>query len=84
MIPAWPRAGGEPAASARMRCFPEDFRVDEQLGFEPDGAGEHVFLLLRKRCLNTQDLVQRIVDLSGIPQRDIGFCGMKDRVASGS
>jgi tRNA pseudouridine13 synthase len=60
---------------------PEDFRVDEVLGFEPGGDGEHVFLHLEKRELNTQELAQRISSLSGIHPRDISFSGMKDRNA---
>jgi len=81
MIPDWPRAGGEPPASALLRCHPEDFLVREELGFEPSGEGEHVFLYLEKRCLNTADLVSRVSGLAGIPQRDIGYSGMKDRNA---
>ena len=46
MSAAWPRAWGEPAASALIRCRPEDFRVTEELGFELSGEGEHVFLFL--------------------------------------
>jgi len=81
VTPDWPQAGGEPSASALLRSSPEDFRVDEQLGFEPSGEGEHIFLQIEKRQLNTQDLVQRVSRLSGIPERDIGFSGMKDRNA---
>ncbi len=66
---------------ARIRCQPEDFRVTEQLGFAPSGEGEHVFLFLEKRQLNTVDLVQRLSELSATPPRDIGYCGLKDRNA---
>lgn len=81
MIPHWPRAGGEPAASAVLRRSPADFRVDEQLGFEPEGSGEHVFLRLEKRLLTTAQLVQRVSELSGVHPRDIGYSGLKDRHA---
>lgn len=77
----WPRAWGEPPASARIRSRPEDFRVDEILGFEPSGEGEHVFLHLQKRELNSLDLVQRISELSGVPAKDIGLSGLKDHNA---
>lgn len=77
----WPAAAGGPVASGRLKVVPEDFRVDEILGFEPGGEGEHVFLHLEKRELNTQDLAQRISTLSGIHPRDISFSGMKDRNA---
>jgi tRNA pseudouridine13 synthase len=81
MLPRWPAAGPAPNASAEIRRQPEDFEVREQLGFEPEGSGEHAFLHLEKRGLNTQDLAQRLSELSGVPLRDIGFSGMKDRNA---
>jgi tRNA pseudouridine13 synthase len=81
MIPDWPRAWGEPPARARIRSCPEDFVVREELGFEPSGEGEHVFLLLEKRGLNSADLQRRVSQRSGIGQRDIGMSGLKDRNA---
>lgn len=81
MIPMWARAWGTAPGSARIRCRPEDFQVSEQLGFEPSGEGEHVFLHLQKRQLNSTDLLQRIAQLSNVAPRDIGFSGLKDRNA---
>jgi len=81
MITHWPRAWGDPAASACIRSAAEDFVVSEELGFEPSGEGEHVFLHLQKRGLNSMDLVQRVSRLSGVPPRDIGISGLKDRNA---
>ncbi len=77
------RPGTVPAlpVTAMIRSTPDDFVVREQLGFETDGLGEHVFLHLEKRGLNTQDLLQRVSTLSGIHLRDIGFSGLKDRHA---
>jgi len=81
MITDWPRAWGMPAASAKIRCRPEDFQVSEELGFALSGEGEHVFLRLQKRNLNSLELVQRLAALSGVPERDIGLSGLKDRNA---
>jgi len=80
VIPPWP---GTRAAvgTALIRCFPEDFRVSEELGFELSGDGEHAFLYLQKRELNTLELVQRLSSLAHVPVRDIGYCGLKDRNA---
>ena len=61
--PAW----GDPPGRAVIRSCPEDFMVTEQLGFEPSGEGEHVFLYVQKRNLNSADLQQRIADLAGVP-----------------
>ncbi|KZX59155.1 hypothetical protein A3709_16530 [Halioglobus sp. HI00S01] len=79
MMAARPRAHGDAVAQALFKARPEDFFVDEELGFEPGGEGEHVFLHLEKRLLNTADLAQRISSLSGIHPRDISYSGMKDR-----
>jgi tRNA pseudouridine13 synthase len=70
-----------PAGSALIRCRPEDFQVSEQLGFELSGEGEHCFLYLQKRQLNTMELLQRLSTLTGVAPRDIGFSGLKDRNA---
>ncbi len=81
MMPDWPRARGVPPAAALIRSRPEDFQVTEELGFTPSGEGEHVFLYLQKRQLNTLELLQRVAALSGVPERDIGISGLKDRNA---
>jgi len=81
MSPVWPRVWGTPEVSAVIRAQNEDFIVREQLGFELSGEGEHVFLYLEKRGLNTLELLDRLSQLSGVAVRDIGYCGMKDRNA---
>lgn len=69
------------AADGRYRCRPEDFVVDEELGFEGSGDGEHVLLQVRKRGINTTALQQRIAALAGVRPNAVGFCGRKDRHA---
>ena len=69
MITAWPRAWGLPSGSALIRCSPEDFCVSERLGFELSGDGEHSFLYLQKRQINSMQLLQRVSELSGVAQR---------------
>jgi tRNA pseudouridine13 synthase len=64
-----------------VKASPDDFLVREELGFEPSGEGEHAFLYLEKRLLNTQELAQRLSSLAGVHPGDIGFSGMKDRQA---
>ncbi len=81
MNPDWPAAAGEPVATARTRSVPEDFLVEEELGFEPEGEGEHVFLHLQKRELTTTELAERLSSLAGVHPREIGYSGMKDRNA---
>jgi tRNA pseudouridine13 synthase len=64
-----------------LRQFPEDFAVEEILGFEPDGEGEHSFVQVEKRGLNTADVERQLAGIAGVPPRDIGFSGMKDKHA---
>lgn len=81
MTLSWPKVARSLASTAVIRSTPEDFQVREELGFEPSGAGEHAFLYLQKRGLNTHDLVQRVSQLSGVAPQHIGYSGMKDRNA---
>ena len=77
----WAYVAGPPPAEALLKLSPEDFCVDEELGFEPCGEGEHVYLHLRKRGDNTAWLARQIARLANVESRDVGFCGLKDRNA---
>ncbi len=72
---------GPPRASARIRSAPEDFQVDEILGFEVDGEGTHALIHARKRGLNSQWVANQLAALAGVKAKDVGFCGLKDRHA---
>ena len=76
-----PTALGPPPASGRIRVEPEDFRVEELLGFEPDGAGGHLLLLVEKRGANTGWVAAQLARLAGAQPRDVGYSGQKDRHA---
>lgn len=77
----WQFAFGRPVATGRLRSVPEDFRVDEELGFEPDGSGEHLLLQVRKRNTNTEWLARQIARIAGVRPRDVSYAGLKDRHA---
>jgi tRNA pseudouridine13 synthase len=76
-----PRAHGAPLCPGRLRVEPEDFRVEEQLGFEPAGAGQHVLLRVRKRDANTHWIAGELARACGCAPRDVGYAGLKDRRA---
>lgn len=80
-LPQWAYVQGVPSASAVMRRVPEDFIVDEWLGFEPDGEGDHAMLQVRKRNTNTDWLARELAKHAGVQPVDIGFAGLKDRIA---
>ncbi|WP_207802569.1 tRNA pseudouridine(13) synthase TruD [Motiliproteus coralliicola] len=77
----FPRVHGAPVDAGVIRSLPEDFQVDEQLGFEPCGEGEHLFILLRKRGENTQWIARQLAKLAGIELKDVSYAGLKDRHA---
>lgn len=72
---------GKPQDSGSIKTFPEDFRVDECLGFELSGEGEHLFLRIEKRGLNTEEVAKALSRAFGKPLRDISHAGLKDRQA---
>ncbi|OUS08114.1 hypothetical protein A9Q90_04600 [Gammaproteobacteria bacterium 54_18_T64] len=69
-------------ASAGLKTEPEDFVVVEEFDEASfSGAGEHVCLQIRKRGQNTRWIAAALAEVAGVAERDIGFCGMKDRRA---
>lgn len=72
---------GGPKASGVIRATADDFFVDEDLGFEPDGQGHHVLLHVEKRDTNTQWLANQIARHAQVPVREVGYAGLKDRHA---
>ncbi|MGQ0799418.1 MAG: tRNA pseudouridine(13) synthase TruD [Pseudomarimonas sp.] len=76
-----PRPFGASVLRARMRTTPDDFVVDERLGFAPDGTGEHLFLRVRKRGANTAFVARELARWANVDERGIGYAGMKDRHA---
>ncbi len=67
--------------SADFRRHPEDFRVDEILGFSFSGEGEHACFFLQKTSQNTHWVASQMAQHDHMNDNDIGFCGRKDRHA---
>lgn len=78
---AWPKVHGQACGSGYIRAECADFQVNERLGFEPDGEGQHVFLQVQKTDLNTLDVVHALAKFTGIAQKNIGYSGLKDKRA---
>lgn len=74
---AWPPTG----ATAVLRAEPADFRVEEELGFSPDGEGEHLLVRIEKRGLDTAEVAGLIARHLGLPRRAVSWAGRKDRHA---
>ena len=77
-----PRAHAEtPPLTARLRSTPEDFRVEEILGYDADGSGEHALLWVEKREANTDWVARELAKFAGVPPLNVGYAGLKDRHA---
>lgn len=80
-VEALPFAHGRLVLGGRIRVSAEDFRVSEILGFEPSGEGEHAFLDVEKRGLNTDRVATALARFAGVKPVAVGYAGMKDRHA---
>ncbi|MFO1358683.1 tRNA pseudouridine(13) synthase TruD [Plasticicumulans sp.] len=76
-----PHAHGRPPLCGRIRCAPEDFIVVEELGWQPDGSGEHVFLYVRKSGQNTDWVARRLAEVCEVRADAVSYAGLKDRHA---
>ena len=74
-----PYLDAAPGAFARLKSCPEDFQVEELLGFRPDGEGEHWLLNIRKRDRNTLDVAREMARHFRVRLLEIGYAGLKDR-----
>ncbi|HKR77887.1 MAG TPA: tRNA pseudouridine(13) synthase TruD [Rhodanobacter sp.] len=73
--------GTTPPLTARLRSIPEDFVVEEILGYDADGSGEHALLWVEKRGANTDWVARELAKFAGVPPLAVGYAGLKDRNA---
>jgi tRNA pseudouridine13 synthase len=74
-------AYNRPIAYGQIKNNPEDFCVEENLGFELTGEGEHLFLFIEKKQINTEEMVRIIARELGLPIKNISYAGLKDKQA---
>ncbi len=70
-----------PVGKGQIRTKIADFKVEEKLGFELNGSGEHVFLKIEKQGETTDDVAKQLAICANVRRRDIGFAGLKDKNA---
>jgi len=70
-----------PGSGGALRAAPEDFRVDEVPAYLPTGAGPHLYLRVEKRGRTTRDVLRALAIALGVPERDAGYAGLKDKDA---
>jgi len=71
----------KPKSKAVFKHIADDFIVKEQLPFQPDGTGTHVFLWIEKTSLNTMFVIELLAKFSGLAAKHIGYAGLKDKHA---
>lgn len=76
-----PQPAALPIQQATHKICPEHFVVNEQLDIEFSGEGEHLWVFIQKSGMNTAHAAKLLADWAGIPERDVGYSGLKDRQA---
>lgn len=64
-----------------IKVEPAHFVVEEIPLYEPSGQGQHVYVRLTKEGWTTRDVENRLADLFGLRDVDIGCAGRKDKHA---
>jgi len=76
-----PRAYGAPVGRAVLKATADDFQVDEVLNIPLSGEGEHLWLWVEKRGLNTEEVARKLARAAGVQLRTVSYAGLKDRQA---
>ncbi|MEB5727672.1 tRNA pseudouridine(13) synthase TruD [Raoultella ornithinolytica] len=72
---------GKPQGQGILKANPEDFVVVEDLGFAPDGEGEHLLVRILKTDCNTRFVADALAKFLKIHAREVSFAGQKDKHA---
>lgn len=78
-LPQWQYLHGAPLEHGVLKQQPSDFCVTEELGYEADGQGEHLFIEVEKTGLNTAAVAKMIAIWANVMVRDVSYAGLKDR-----
>ena len=70
-----------PGIGGRIKERASDFIVEELPLYEPCGEGEHLYLFIEKREMDTPELVDLVSRHFGVPRSRVGVAGRKDRMA---
>ncbi len=80
-LPVWKWLHGQPTTRARFKVEAQDFEVIEDPVCEPDGAGEHILVKVRKRGENTAWVAGLLAKAAGVNRGAVTWAGLKDRHA---
>ena len=65
----------------KIKCKPEDFRVDEATELQPGEQGEFALYRLTKQSIGTPEAVEALAQRWKIHHRHVAYGGMKDKHA---
>ncbi len=77
----WSYVNGLPKSTARFKCTPEDFQVNEFFDSPFSGEGEHIIVRIEKIGITTAEVVKSLAKSLNKPVKSIGYAGLKDRQA---
>jgi tRNA pseudouridine13 synthase len=70
-----------PGIGGEIKAEPAHFVVEELPLYEPAGEGQHVYVRLTREGWTTRALQERLADLFGLREVDVGCAGLKDKHA---
>jgi len=79
MLPTLAYLYGKPKSTGLLRSSMSDFKVFEQLPFEPCSEGEHLLIHIRKTGQNTLDIVHALAKYFKVKDKFVSYAGLKDR-----
>jgi tRNA pseudouridine13 synthase len=59
-----------------------DFLVEEIPLYQFSGEGEHLIIKVKKKDLTTWDMINIISSAVGVPKKEVGYAGLKDKNAT--
>lgn len=72
---------GKPTASAKLKAKNQDFIVNEIPNYKLTGAGEHLYVQIRKTGENTSFVANELAKVCGVASKNVSWAGLKDRHA---
>ncbi|MFT5636554.1 MAG: 2-C-methyl-D-erythritol 2,4-cyclodiphosphate synthase [Cognaticolwellia sp.] len=80
-LPKFSYLYGKPKSTGLLRRHRSDFKVFEQIPFEPCGEGEHLFIHIRKTGANTAFVAKQLAQYFSVKESLVSYAGLKDRFA---
>ncbi|WP_076418260.1 tRNA pseudouridine(13) synthase TruD [Colwellia sp. UCD-KL20] len=80
-LPKFSYLYGQPTSTGFLRSEMADFKVFENLPFQPCGEGEHLFIHVRKTGENTAFVAKQLAKYFGVKENLVSYAGLKDRFA---